>query len=171
MPVTNPVANIWFLSRWFISATRFGKQADMPYSRCRCPKSPCKEMKADLGRPWEERLIMKINRLDSLTASVYWAESENTLSICTTRPLACLGTGMGVPAPSGKKPQWTLAEYGYVMQYVYSTTPSSISNDSHLLNNVKEAQFVKYYFTFYDWELVDNLWKCIWQWRNPCMLH
>ncbi len=33
MSVTNLVANLWIRSRWLISATRFDKQAGVPYSR------------------------------------------------------------------------------------------------------------------------------------------
>ncbi len=54
MPVTNRVANLCIRSRWLISATRFGEQADIPYSRCGRTKAPYKGMKADFERFWKE---------------------------------------------------------------------------------------------------------------------
>ncbi len=52
-------------------ATRFGEQANIPYSRCGRTKAPYKGMKADFERSWKERLIMKINRLALFAASVH----------------------------------------------------------------------------------------------------
>ncbi len=64
-----------------MSATRFGEQAGIPYSRCGRTKAPYKGMKADLERSWKERLIKKINRLALFAASVHGAEGENILSV------------------------------------------------------------------------------------------
>ncbi len=47
MPVTKVVANLWIRSRWLMSATRFGEQAGILYSRCGRTKAPYKGMKAD----------------------------------------------------------------------------------------------------------------------------
>ncbi len=44
MPVTNLGANLWIRSRWLMSATRFGEQAGIPYSRCGRTKAPYKGM-------------------------------------------------------------------------------------------------------------------------------
>ncbi len=63
-----------------MSATRFGEQAGIPYSRCGRTKAPLKGMKADFDRSKKERLVMKINRLALCAASVHGAEGENTLS-------------------------------------------------------------------------------------------
>ncbi len=71
MPVTNLVANLSILSRWLISATRFGEQAGIPYSRCDHTKAPYNGMKADFERPWNECLIMKINRFALFAASAH----------------------------------------------------------------------------------------------------
>ncbi len=59
------------------SATRFGEQAGIPYSRCERTKALYKGMKTDFERPWKERLIMKINRLALFAASVHRAEGKN----------------------------------------------------------------------------------------------
>ncbi len=101
--VTNIVANLWTRSRWLISATRFGEQAGILYSRWGRTKVPYKGMKADFERPWKERLIMKINRLALFSVSVHWAEGGNILSVWTLRSSTNLYAGMVVPDPSGRK--------------------------------------------------------------------
>ncbi len=50
MPITNLVTNFWIRSRWLISATKFGEQAEIPYSKCGRTKAPYKGMKADFER-------------------------------------------------------------------------------------------------------------------------
>ncbi len=85
MPVTNLVANLGIRSTWLISATRFGEQAGIPYSRCGRTKAPYKGMKADFERSWKEHLIMKINRLPLFAALVHGAEGEDILSVGTPR--------------------------------------------------------------------------------------
>ncbi len=103
MPVTNLVPNLWIRSKWLMSATSFGEQADIPYSMCGRTKAPYKGMKADFWRPWEQRLIMKINRLALFAVPLHWAEGENLLFVWNPRSLSNLDIGMGVPDPSEKK--------------------------------------------------------------------
>ncbi len=74
--LTNLVANLWIRSRWLMSATRFGEQTGIIYTRCGRTKSPYKGIKADFERSWKERFIMKINRLALFAAAVHWAEKE-----------------------------------------------------------------------------------------------
>ncbi len=71
MPLANLVANLWIVSRWLISAGRFGEPAGIPYSRCERTNAPYKGMKVDFERSWKERLIMNINRLALFAASVH----------------------------------------------------------------------------------------------------
>ncbi len=72
MPVTKLVAYLWNHSRPLISATGFGEQAGILYSRCRRTKAPYKGMKTDFKRSLKERLMMKINRLALFAASDPW---------------------------------------------------------------------------------------------------
>ncbi len=71
MPVGNLADNLLIRSRWLMSATRFGEQAGIPYSRCGRTKAPYIGMKADFERSWKERLIMKINRLALFAVAVH----------------------------------------------------------------------------------------------------
>ncbi len=43
-----------------MSATRFGEQAGIPYSRCGRIKVQYNVMKADFERPWKEHPNMKV---------------------------------------------------------------------------------------------------------------
>ncbi len=64
MPDTNLVAYLWFHFKWFLSTTRFGKQAGIPCLRSARTHASYNGMKANFKRSWQRRIIMKINLLD-----------------------------------------------------------------------------------------------------------
>ncbi len=75
------VANLRIRFKWLTSATKFGEQAGIPYSRCQCHEASYNGIKSDFGRPLKERSIKEINRLTLFASSVNGAEGENTESV------------------------------------------------------------------------------------------